>query len=40
MSMEVNTTKAFELAIQDGIREGVKSQLTRSYNNPLEKIRW
>lgn len=30
--------EAFTRAIQDGIREGVKSRLAASYNNPIDKM--
>jgi predicted transcriptional regulator len=36
--MELDASKLLENAIRDGIREGVKNQLSRDYDNPLKKL--
>ncbi len=36
--MNIDADKLLENALKDGIREGVKSKLAASYNNPLDKL--
>jgi hypothetical protein len=36
--MEETSQKLIDYAIRDGIREGVKAALSRTYNNPIEKM--
>ncbi len=36
--MEIDADKLIEDCLRDGIREGIKSKMTASYNNPLDAI--
>lgn len=36
--MEIDTDKLMEIAIRDGMRDGIKDHLSRSYDNPLDKM--
>ena len=36
--MEINADELMANALRDGIREGIKSKMSSSYNNPLDKL--
>jgi hypothetical protein len=36
--MELNADQLLENAIRDGLREGIKSKLSSSYGNPIDKL--
>ncbi len=36
--MQIDADQLLENALRDGIREGIKSLATRSYENPIEKL--
>ncbi len=36
--VEIDANKLMENAMRDGIREGIKTKLNASYNNPFDKI--
>jgi hypothetical protein len=36
--MEIDADKLLENALRDGIREGINSKLSQSYDNPLSKL--
>ena len=36
--MEIDADRMLENALRDGIREGIKSKFSQSYQNPADKI--